>query len=336
MEMAARPSAGVSSYVNNPCSLWWLTISRKMRKGGLLLRRLSPGITTSAPVDTIITSSGFASYSRKVNQFGPRSKVRSKRFESSESRTARCYNMAPPHRSLGHWSKDVIRQLKPSAKKPGEEQTKDAGRSADLENPADLTANVEQLDNNASGNCVSATQTLTPTNADSESGNEAVRVAGDLGAANVVDKVGECQAPTTAENVSGAVPPAHPETSQIPPRDEKSPIWSKSIARFENEKPEEYKLMMRQLEEITNLKDLDTWDTWLNRQGLDNGSKETKYKWLRICKAYMPSVATVRVLALGFSSLDPHKVAPLVVTGVFVLAEVGHGGSHAVWVIILH
>lgn len=152
----------------------------------------------------------------------------------------------------------------------------------------------------------------------------------------MVDNVGEDQAATAAENVSGAVPPAHPEPSQIPPRDDKSPIWSKSIARFEKEKPEEYKLMMGQLKEIANLKDLDTWDTWLNRQDLDNGSKETKYKWLRICKAYMPSVATVRVLALGFSSLDPHKVAPLVVTGVFVLAEVGYSGSSAIWVMILH
>lgn len=239
--------------------------------------------------------------------------------------------MAPGHRSPIRWAGDVIRAIKTPAGATGWEQAKRlavrtaepiSGQSEDLGHPGQLTENEEEPNVTVSGTGPSGTQTHTSTNTDTGEADRYHPVAVEFGTTNVVDDLGEAQVTTAAEYDPRAALPTRPDIPKVS-RDAESPIWLKSIERFQKEHPEGYKLMVGQLHEIQKLKDGHTWDTWLNRQGLDKASTETNHKWLRICKAYMPSLTTVRALATGLGNLDPHKVAPLVTTGVFVFVEVG-------------
>jgi hypothetical protein len=124
----------------------------------------------------------------------------------------------------------------------------------------------------------------------------------------------EQEAIPAAENPPAA--PHPPETGQGP--SDKSPIWTQSMERFAKDEPQLYKLIEDRIGEIRNL-DVDYWDTWLNNQ-----PKESENTWLRRCKAYLPQLQTVKSFALRLSNLDPHKIAPLVTTGIFVVVEVGH------------
>ncbi|KAI0843319.1 hypothetical protein F5Y06DRAFT_254644 [Hypoxylon sp. FL0890] len=96
--------------------------------------------------------------------------------------------------------------------------------------------------------------------------------------------------------------------------DDKSPIWSQSLQRFAQEKPEPYELIKGRIGEIYRL-DADSWDTW------SNGRSESESEWFRRCKAYLPRFKTIKSLATSLSQLDPHHLAPYITTGVFVVIE---------------
>lgn len=98
-----------------------------------------------------------------------------------------------------------------------------------------------------------------------------------------------------------------------------TPIWTQSMKRFAEEKPELYEVMKAQIGKIQNM-DVDNWDTWSN----DHQPKESEGAFFRRCKAYLPQLKSSRHVALSLSNLDPHKIAPWVTAGVFLAAEVGH------------
>lgn len=244
--------------------------------------------------------------------------------------------MERAHRSPAQWLRDLVRRTKPTAGKSASEQPRSsitrAAESTDAQStgfghPQNSTENEGPQDSSVSGRSLSATQTQVPMNKDKELVNEDHRVVTALEQARLVDKIRVDQSTPAAKDAPRAAPPTRPEISQGPTHDDDNPIWTNSIKRFEREKPEEYKLMMRELDQIRTLKDVDTWDTWIGRQDLSKDSEETKYEWLRKCKNYMPSVALVRTIALELSNLDPYKVARPVVAGVFVLIEVGHSAA---------
>lgn len=243
--------------------------------------------------------------------------------------------MESAHRSPAQWLRDLVRRTKPPASTKAAEKARSTAVGADpttaqpagFERPENSTEHGGQRAIPFSGTCLPATQNRPPMSDDKKIANEEPRLVTELEARSLIDKVGEDQANTTAENTLGDALPTHPGISQDHPHDNDNPIWNNSLKRFTTEKPEDYKMMVGELDQIRKLKDIDTWDTWISRQGLDKDSKETKYKWLRECKAYMPSVALVRTIALELSNLDPYKVARPVVAGVFVLVEVGHSGS---------
>jgi len=115
------------------------------------------------------------------------------------------------------------------------------------------------------------------------------------------------------ENLSASTQPLRSE----PALDDKSPIWSKSVKRFAEQKGEKFKLIKTSVEEIQSV-DRGKWDTWLNLQ-----PKDAKREWVRKFIQRLPQIKTARVLATNLANLDPHRIAPLVVTGAFVFLEVG-------------
>ncbi|KAG6353533.1 hypothetical protein INS49_005495 [Diaporthe citri] len=204
-----------------------------------------------------------------------------------------------------------------------------AERSEGFSHPGKVAENEEESGIAGFGNTTSGTQTDSSTMAGQAPAKEDLRVVADLVAKSVLVEVREDpagqQATATAANAPEAAPLTHPDSPQVPLRDDESPIWIKAVELFEKEKLEEYGLIVGQIAKIQELKDGGTWGTWLDAPGLGLAAKETKCKWLRTCKAYMPSLGTVKGIAQSLSDLDPHKVAPLVTTGVFLLVELCFG-----------
>ncbi|KAI0544940.1 hypothetical protein F4679DRAFT_588962 [Xylaria curta] len=102
---------------------------------------------------------------------------------------------------------------------------------------------------------------------------------------------------------------------ESPETHDESSIWRKSVNRFATEHPERYKLIERiiQTHGYESVLKFDTWTT--------SPSQESRNKWLRRCKPYLPSLRVLKGTAAAFANLDPHKVAPLIVSGVFFVIE---------------
>lgn len=130
---------------------------------------------------------------------------------------------------------------------------------------------------------------------------------------------------SAADQASEAPPPESLGHSQMPLCEGETPIWLSAIKTFEKDHPDEYELIMKEMRAIEQLKAVDSWDTWLNSRNLDEDSKNMTRRWLRKCKAYMPSVALIRSLAMSLSNLDLHKIAPPVTAGIFILVELCFG-----------
>lgn len=103
---------------------------------------------------------------------------------------------------------------------------------------------------------------------------------------------------------------------------DESPLWTSSVQKFEEKEKNRYAVIQDRLSKIRELQGVDNWDTWVNRQ--PGKSNETTHKWLRKCRTYLPPLATVKGLAQSLSNLDPHKIAPFVTAGAFILVEVGY------------
>lgn len=89
------------------------------------------------------------------------------------------------------------------------------------------------------------------------------------------------------------------------------------MQRFAQEQPELYGLLKDRIERLGE-ESIDKWDTWLN-----DCEKKPDNTWLRQWKAYLPSFKAVKGGAMALSNLDPHGVARLITSGVFVAIEVG-------------
>ncbi|KAI0965843.1 hypothetical protein F4678DRAFT_312854 [Xylaria arbuscula] len=98
----------------------------------------------------------------------------------------------------------------------------------------------------------------------------------------------------------------------------KSPIWSRSVQRFATEEPKLFDLMKDIIERFGN-ESVENWKIWLNNR-LEK-RQENSTKWLRRCKAYLPSFKVMKTLVTSISNLDPHKIAPIFTTAFFVAVE---------------
>ncbi|KAI0418533.1 hypothetical protein F5X98DRAFT_373681, partial [Xylaria grammica] len=141
---------------------------------------------------------------------------------------------------------------------------------------------------------------------------EPVRSNGEAGGVQETNQeISEAEASQEAEDTN----PTPQTVAADKETDDKSPIWSRSMQRFAKEEPELYELMKDCIEKFGH-ESVINWDTWLN-----NRQKDPESGWFRRCKAYMPSFRALKGAAMTFSNLDPHKLAPLVTTGVFVTIE---------------
>ncbi|KAJ8124011.1 hypothetical protein ONZ43_g172 [Nemania bipapillata] len=98
--------------------------------------------------------------------------------------------------------------------------------------------------------------------------------------------------------------------------DDEISIWLQTVRRFETEHRECYELIKLDIEENGHKSVLD-WKTWCT-----SPSQESKHKWFRQCKPYLPSLRLLKGATTAFANLDPHKIAPLIVAGVFLVIEV--------------
>jgi len=86
---------------------------------------------------------------------------------------------------------------------------------------------------------------------------------------------------------------------------------------LQQDEPQNYQT----LERILNKASSPTNDRVERFFHLDEHNQETNVLLLR-AKAVLPSVATVRAVAMTIANVDPHKVAPYVVAGSFFVLDV--------------
>ncbi|KAF2968890.1 hypothetical protein GQX73_g4697 [Xylaria multiplex] len=94
------------------------------------------------------------------------------------------------------------------------------------------------------------------------------------------------------------------------------PIWDSSIQEFKNTQPKLSELLGGQIKELLNRLDTPKWDTWS-----DISSNKAWARFVSRMKARLPPFKTAKSLAVSVAALDPHKLAPIIVTGVFVAIE---------------
>lgn len=213
---------------------------------------------------------------------------------------------------------------------PGGTTEADAGRSEVVHHPATPTAKKNQphIAGSSSGNTAPEPRIDVSTDAEQNPLSVNSRQAAASKAPSTIDSDEE---ELTTKKVTAAAEGAAEGPSlerlqhlEIRLRESETPIWLSSITKFKNDHPKEYELIANELQAVQHLKSVDSWDTWLNSRSLNGDSKDVTRRWLRKCKAYMPSVTLIRSLAMSLSNLDPYKIAPPITAGIFILVEVGH------------
>lgn len=127
------------------------------------------------------------------------------------------------------------------------------------------------------------------------------------------------QAPEVEEDLQ-AKPSSSSSPDQLHQAAEKQTILAKSIQDFAKQRPEMFALLKDQIEHFRSMS-VERCDTWSN---LDQAgpSENPQTAWVSRCKARLPALSAVKSLAVRLSTLDPHGLAPYIVTGSFVAIEV--------------
>lgn len=102
--------------------------------------------------------------------------------------------------------------------------------------------------------------------------------------------------------------------------EDRQTILAKSIQIFADRKPKLFELLKDQIEHFQDLS-VERWDTWSNIRPAGQ-SESPQAAWVSRCKARLPAFSAVKGLAIRVSALDPHGLAPYIVTGSFVAIEV--------------
>lgn len=100
-----------------------------------------------------------------------------------------------------------------------------------------------------------------------------------------------------------------------------APCLEKAIQTFKEEHKDWYKALFEDENLILNMAKADT----LSHMAVPEGLQETMGRiqtFIRKSQTYLPSLGNVQALAMGLSRLDPHGIAPLVLTGVLFVIQV--------------
>ncbi|KAK6343699.1 hypothetical protein TWF730_011289 [Orbilia blumenaviensis] len=164
-------------------------------------------------------------------------------------------------------------------------------------------------------------------------------VSGESHTTTTSNPIEEADDTNEAEDAEGerSVTFEHADDGQRP--DDKHPVWTRSVERFKETEPERYEAIIEKLEKVRDLDlEVGNWESWarnelqeaegirLDNQTQNEGSDDIistnpRMQLFRKFKAYLPALKSVKALAMGLSRLDPHKIAPLVVGGVFFVIE---------------
>jgi len=114
----------------------------------------------------------------------------------------------------------------------------------------------------------------------------------------------------------------HPKASRAPKvstsAQHQAPIWSRTITSFKQTHLDDYKSLEEAIGACPNLEDL----SGLRTTPALEKSEPWRNAWIMRLQSYLPSLRTIKALALGLSNLDPHKVAPHICAAIFFAIEV--------------
>ena len=94
-------------------------------------------------------------------------------------------------------------------------------------------------------------------------------------------------------------------------------IWLKALETLQENDPERYDILDKVLENVSTPKN----DEFRRLFELSESKPESKALLLR-AKAVLPSVGTTRAVAMTVANVDPHKIAPYMVAGIFFIIDV--------------
>lgn len=104
-----------------------------------------------------------------------------------------------------------------------------------------------------------------------------------------------------------------------------APCLEKAVQTFKEEHKDWYKALFEDENLVLNMAQADA----LSHMAVPEGLQETMGRiqtFIRKSQTYLPSLGNVQALAMGLSRLDPHGIAPLVLTGVFFVIQVSRCG----------
>jgi len=114
----------------------------------------------------------------------------------------------------------------------------------------------------------------------------------------------------------------HPKPSHAPKTSTsaqcQAPIWSRAITSFKQTHPDDYKSLGEAIGTFPNSEDL----SGLRTTPALEKPKQWRNAWIMRLQNYLPSLRTIKALAMELSNLDPHKVAPHICAAIFFAIEV--------------
>jgi hypothetical protein len=96
-----------------------------------------------------------------------------------------------------------------------------------------------------------------------------------------------------------------------------TPIWTNALVEWRREHPDAYEALKQA--GIGAMKSPDQMQGVLQRI---TGREESTNRIRARCKEYQPTITGLRGIAMGFSNVDPYKVAPLICVAVFFTIDV--------------
>jgi hypothetical protein len=218
------------------------------------------------------------------------------------------------NKGIGHLKKNV-NKLKPQSKK---EPRIFLGHSTESSHShVDATNSARSIED------IPTTQHRQTSSANNESSGD-VRITTNK---ETIHKVVPCTvgasiepagADETSESGANQPPQGQPNAPTFLPRS--APIWDKALKQFAELEPDLYSSLEAALQKANPQAGSQLFE--LASSPNIEESKLWKYEWARKLQAYLPTMRLLQGLTATLSSLDPHKIAPLICSAVFFAIQV--------------
>jgi hypothetical protein len=122
----------------------------------------------------------------------------------------------------------------------------------------------------------------------------------------------------TSQSGANQPPQGQPNAPTFLPRS--APIWDKALKQFAVLEPDLYSSLEAALQKASPQAGSKLFE--LASSPNIEESKLWKYEWARKLQAYLPRMRLLQGLTATLSSLDPHKIAPIICSAVFFAIQV--------------